>query len=149
MEVNIPPVVTVVGGLAVVGLCFALRIPIFIVGLLSLLLLAYTILLNRNMFEIDYDNMTVAKSAAAIFGNIPTTGLVPILIITTIVVFALGYILYLFGLSSFFTNAAMMIPSFSSMSARLGYQSQPVSTPQNQYKNYANSGFVSAFNRAI
>ena len=147
MEVNIPPLASVVGGLVVVGLCFALRIPIFIVGILSLLLLAYTVVLNRNIFEIDYDNMTFAKSVAAVFSSLSISGLPSIIIITTIVVFALGYILYLFGLSGIFKNAAISFPSFSTQSANRNFQNQ--SMPQNQYKNYKNSGFVSAFNRAI
>jgi len=149
MDVNIPPVVTVLGGLAVVVLCFVLRIPIFLVGLLSLVLLAYTVVLNRNMFEIDYDHMTFTKSIAAIVGNAPINGLPSIMIIATVVILALGYIIYLFGLSSLFTNAAMILPSFSSLWLNRSSQSQALSTPQSQYKNYKNSGFVSAFNRAI
>lgn len=144
MDVNIPPVVTVLGGLGVVALCFVLRIPIFLVGLLSLLLLAYTIVLNRNMFEIDYDNMTFVKSIAAVFGTAPVNGLPSILLISTVIILALGYIIYLFGLSSLFTNAAMILPSFSSLSLSRSPQSQALSTPQSR-----NSGFVSAFNRAI
>jgi hypothetical protein len=149
MDVNIPPLVTVLGGLGVVALCFALRIPIFLVGLLSLILLAYTVVLNRNMFEIDYDKMTFVKSIAAVFGTAPVNGLPSILLIATVVILALGYIIYLFGLSSLFTNAVMILPSFSSLSLSRSPQGQALSTPQSQYKNYKNSGFVSAFNRAI
>jgi hypothetical protein len=146
MDVNIPPVATVIAGAVVVGLCFVLRIPIFLVGVLSLILLAYTIVLNRNIFEIEYERMTFAKTAAGIFNVLPGTGIGSIVLTTSIIILALGYIIYLFGLSSLFTNAAMVLPSFSSLSA--------YSTPPSQYKNYnmaqaPRNSYVSAFNRAI
>jgi hypothetical protein len=137
MDVNIPPVVTVLGGLAVVGLCFAFRIPIFVLGLLSLILLAYTVAINRNMFEIDYDNMTFVNAISAFFGKAPVNGLPSLMIIATVIILALGYIIHLFGLSSLFTNAPM-------------FQGQ--SAPQSQYRNVNSTGrrnFVSALNRAV
>ena len=150
MEVNIPPVVTVIAGAVVVGLCFALRIPIFLVGVLALVLLAYTIVLNRNIFDIEYENMTFAKTAAGIFNVLPGTGIGSLMLTATIVILSLGYIIYLFGLSSLVTNAAMSLPrGFTSLSASSEY-----SAPQSQYKNYnaapaPRNSYVSAFNRAI
>jgi hypothetical protein len=146
MDIYTPPIIAVVGGLVVVVLCFALRIPIFVIGLLSLVLLLYTVVLNRNMFEVEYNNMTFAKSIGALFNNsVPTNGLASMLIITTVIILALGYIINLFGLSSLYTNASMRLSSV-----------MPVySTPQNQYKNidFANSGarrdYASNFNRAL
>lgn len=142
MDINIPPLLTVLGGVAVVGLCFALRIPIFLLGLLSLILLAYTIVLNRNMFQMEYENMTFMRSLAALVNSAPTSGLASILIITVVIILALGYIIYLFGLTSLLTNAPMQIPSFSGSSASL-------STPQSQSRNITSNSYLSAFNRAI
>jgi hypothetical protein len=145
MDIYTPPILAVVAGLVVVGLCFALRIPIFVIGILSLVFLLFTVILNRNMFEIEYNNMTFGKSIGALLNTVPTSGLASMLIIATVIILALGYILYLFGLSSLYTNASMkmasVMPSYS--------------TPQNQYRNidFANSGarrdYASNFNRAL
>ena len=153
MDVYIPPVVAVLGGLAAVGLCFAFRIPIFLLGVASLILLVYTIVLNRNMFEIEYNNMTFAKSIAALFNTVPSTGFVSILIITVVIILALGYILYLFGLTSLITNAPMYISSIGTSLI----SSPAVSTPVSQYHNInttaknssARRNYASNFNRAL
>jgi len=153
MNVYIPPVVAVLGGLAVVGLCFAFRIPIFLLGLLSLILLVYTIILNRNMFEIDYSNMTFGKSIAALLNTVPSNGLASIIIIAVVIILALGYILYLFGLSSFITNAPMqfssVIPSsFSSVASTPARQYNNISNPIG-YSDSARRNYASNFNRAL
>jgi hypothetical protein len=137
MDVNIPPVVAILGGLGLVGLCFAFKIPIFVLGLLSLILLVYTVIVNRSIFQVDYDAMTFGKSIAAFFGKAPTNGLPSLMIIATVIILALGYIIHLFGLSSLFTNAPM-------------FQGQ--SAPQSQYRNVNSTGrrnFISALNRAV
>jgi hypothetical protein len=145
MDIYTPPILAVVAGLVVVGLCFALRIPIFVIGLLSLVLLLFTVTLNRNMFEIEYNNMTFGKTIGDLLNTLPTTGLASMLIIATVIILALGYIVYLFGLSSLYTNASMRLASV-----------MPVySTPQNQYKDIdltsssARRNFASNFNRAL
>lgn len=155
MDVYIPPVVAVLGGLAAVGLCFAFRIPIFLLGVASLILLVYTVVLNRNMFEIEYNNMTFGKSIASLLNTVPSNGFVSIMIITTVIILALGYILYLFGLSSFVTNAPMYISSIGT-----SFMSQPsavLATPAGQYQNIntsarntsARRNYASNFNRAL
>jgi hypothetical protein len=144
MEVNIPPVATVLGGLVFIGACFVFRIPIFIVGLLSLVFLVYTIILNRNLFENEYKNMTIMKSIASLFNSALTNGFVSIILVVTIIILALGYILYIFGASSFVGNAPMQMPSISAPNS--------YSTPQSQYRNYNSAqrnSYISAFNRAI
>ena len=153
MDVYIPPVVAILGGLAAVGLCFAFRIPIFLLGIASLILLVYTVVLNRNMFENEYNNMTFGKSIASLFNTVPSNGLASILIITTVIILALGYILHLFGLSSFVTNAPMYISSIGT-----SIMSSPVlSLPASQYQNINTSArntsgrrnYASNFNRAL
>jgi hypothetical protein len=148
MDVYIPPVVAILGGLAAVGLCFAFRIPIFLLGVVSLILLVYTAVLNRNMFEIEYNNMKFGESIASLFNTIPSTGFVSILIITVVIILALGYILYLFGLSSLITNAPMYISSIGT-----SLMSSPVlATPASQYQNIntsARRNYASNFNRAL
>jgi hypothetical protein len=148
MDIYTPPIVAVIGGLALVGLCFALRIPIFIVGLLSLVLLCITIVLNRNMFEIEYDNMTFGKAIGGLLNTVPTNGLASMMIIATVTILALGYIINLFGLSSLYTNATMRLSSIVPTSFM-------ASTPQAQYRDidYSNTSarrnYASNFNRAI
>jgi len=99
MEVYTPPIAAVTGGIVVVILCFMLRIPIFLIGLLSAVVLVYTIFVHRSIFNNEYKTMSLPEFFKA---N------APIFIILAVIVIALGYILYLFGPKGAIHNAPML-----------------------------------------
>jgi hypothetical protein len=155
MDLYIPPVVAVIGGAAIVGLCFAFRIPIFILGVLSLVLLIYTVVLSLNMFKNEYENVNILKSLSSIIPFVSSNTLGPILIIGVVIILALGYIINLFGIKGMITNASM--PSISNYMNRSSYIS-----PNSQSANYTidrnidrsinqfnTTAYKSAFNRAL
>jgi hypothetical protein len=79
--------------------CFYFKIPIFILGALSLVMMGYTVYLNRSMFASDYIN----QKAPSFLSDHAS------LIITAFVILmALLYILQLQGLSSFVSNWKML-----------------------------------------
>lgn len=97
-----PPIAAVTGGITVVGLCFLLRIPIFLIGLLSAILLIYTLFVHKSMFGLEYKTMTAPefmKANASIF------------IVLAIILIALGYILYMFGPKAAIHNAPLSLHS--------------------------------------
>ena len=155
MDPYIPPVGAILGGAVIVGLCFAFRIPIFILGVLSIILLVYTVMLNFNMFKNEYENINVLKNIGSILMFIPTSALGPVLLIGLVIILALGYIINLFGIKGMITNASM--PSISNYSNKSSYLS-----PNSQSANYTiernmnrsinqvnTTAYKSAFNRAL
>ena len=160
MDLYIPPVVAVIGGIAIVGICFAFRIPIFILGVLSLVLLVYTVVLSLDMFKNEYKSMNILQSIGSVLRFIPTNNLASILIIATVIILALGYIINLFGIKAMFTNASMRVSNifnYTSKSAYLTPNSQSANytidrsmdRSANQYSTTANRNYKSAFNRAL
>ena len=96
-----PPIAAVTGGIVVVALCFLLRIPIFIVGVISIILLLYTLTIHGSIFGLEYKTMSAPeflKQNASIF------------IVVAIILVALGYILYLFGPKGAVQNAPLSNP---------------------------------------
>jgi len=157
MDYNIPPVATVLGGIAIVGLCFIFRIPVFLLGVFSLLLLAYTIVLNKNMFDLEYSQMSFFKSVASATGISESNSVASILIVSTVIILALGYLVHLFGFNIVFTNPGMQtitVPTFQS----LGFQSTPQSQRRNIYdtnrrymddRDYSLNRLRSAYSRQL
>ena len=94
-----PPIAAVTGAIVVVGLCFILRIPIFLIGLLSAVVLIYTLFIHRSIFANEYKTMSLPEFFKA---N------APIFIILAVIIIALGYILYLFGPKGAVQNAPML-----------------------------------------
>jgi len=157
MDLYIPPVVAVIGGVAIVGICFAFRIPIFILGVLSLVLLVYTAVLSFDMFKHEYASMNILQTIGSILRFIPTNNLASILIITTVIILALGYIINLFGIKALFTNASMKVSNLFNYTSKSAYL-----TPNSQSANYSidrsmdrsanqynTTAYKSAFNRAL
>jgi len=88
MDQYIPPIAAVATGLCTVFLCFLLRIPFFIVGLLSLLLVVYALQDHLYRFATDYRNFSAPdflKQNASI------------LIISLVIILSLGFLLLKFG----------------------------------------------------
>jgi hypothetical protein len=105
MDVYFPPIAAVTGGIVVVGLCFLLRIPIFLIGLLSVIVLIYTLTIHSNIFGFEYKTMNVPEFLKQ---N------APIFIILAVILISLGYILYLFGPKGAVQNASISNSSSSS-----------------------------------
>lgn len=98
MDVYFPPIAAVTGGIVVVGLCFLLRIPIFLIGLLSVIVLIYTLTIHSNIFGFEYKTMNAPEFLKQ---N------APIFIILAVILISLGYILYLFGPKGAVQNASI------------------------------------------
>ena len=123
----IPPLLAVTGGIVVVVLCFLLRIPIFLLGLLSVALLAYTFIVHRSLFATEYATMSLPQfltSNASIF------------MILAVTVFALGYILYLFGPRGAVSTTTMAQPSFFSRIFGQATTTRPQQRRSYSYDNY-------------
>ena len=98
MDVYFPPIAAVTGGIVVVGLCFLLRIPIFLIGVLSVVVLIYTLTIHTSIFGSEYKTMNAPEFLKQ---N------APIFIILAVILIALGYILYLFGPKGAVENASI------------------------------------------
>jgi len=88
MDQYIPPIAAVATGICVVFLCFLIRIPFFIVGLLSILLVIYALNDHFYRFATDYRNFSAPdflKQNASI------------LIIALVIILSLGFLLLKFG----------------------------------------------------
>ena len=95
MDQYIPPLVAVTSGIVVVFLCFFMRIPFFIVGLLSIFLVIYALQDHLYRFAVDYHNFsapTLIKQNASI------------LIISLVILLSLGFLLLKFGSKAITTN---------------------------------------------
>ena len=86
MGIYIMPIYTIIAGAAVAGLIFALRVPFFLIGLLSLILFGVTLYIHINLYAIDYRTVTFGSSTSS-----TATGIIA----TAIAIMALGYIFML------------------------------------------------------
>lgn len=120
---DIPPLLSITGGIVVVVLCFILRIPIVLLGILSVVLLIYTFFIHRSLFAIEYASMTLPQFL---------TSNAPLFMILTVILFAIGYILYLFGPTGAVSTSTMNQPSFFSR-----IFGQPTSTRPQQRRRYS------------
>ena len=112
-----PPIAAVTGGIVIVLLCFLIRIPIFLIGVLAVVLCIYTIFIHKGIFGLEYRIMSAPdfmKDNASIF------------IVLAIILGSLGYILFLFGPKAAIQNRSTSTPSKSSW---FGSSSTPSSTP--------------------
>ena len=100
-----PPIAAITGGIVIVVLCFLIRIPIFLIGLLAAVLCVYTIFIHKGIFGLEYKIMSAPdfmKENASIF------------IVLAIILGSLGYILFLFGPIAVIRNRYTSTPSKSS-----------------------------------
>ena len=88
MDQYIPPLYAVAFALITVFLCFMMRIPFFILGLLSLVLVAYGIQDHMYRFGGDY---TLFSAPSFLIQNAPT------FIIGIVILLSLGFLLLKFG----------------------------------------------------
>jgi hypothetical protein len=82
----VPAVLTVLLAVVTVGLIFVVRTPIFIIGILSLILLIVTIYFHISLYQTEYRSMTLAEGVKS---------LAPMLLIGAVIVMSIGYILML------------------------------------------------------
>jgi cellobiose-specific phosphotransferase system component IIC len=109
-----PPIAAVTGGITIILLCFLLRIPIFLIGIVSVILLIYTIFLHTSLFQLEYKTMS---APAFLKQN------APIFIILAVILIALAYILYLFGPKAIITNEALTTSSLARRNSSQGFSS--------------------------
>jgi hypothetical protein len=154
MEYNVHPVVTILGGVAIVGLCFIFRIPVFLLGIISLLLLLYTIVLNKNMFDIEYSQIGFFKGVASLTGTSESSSIASIVLVSTVIILALGYLIHLFGYNIVFSNPGMQQMTPPKIQGWNPFSSGQ-STPQRQYRdidngrNYSLNRLRSAYSRQL
>ena len=147
MQFYVPPIFTVILGLLVVGGIFIARVPVIIVGIISLALLVYTFYLHTTLYGIDYRSMSLGegvKSAA------------PFILIGAVILMSIGYILMLRK----GTSSVPYTPSYNN-SANRGFFSSFMPTTTSYFSpspnrpssgNYSSSErreYVSALNRLV
>jgi hypothetical protein len=95
MDQYIPPLVAVSTATVIVLLCFVLRIPFFIVGVLSVAMVAYVLQDHIIRFSSQYSSASIPdffKQNASIF------------IITLVILLSLGFLLFSFGPKAIISN---------------------------------------------
>lgn len=95
MDQYLPPLVAVTTGVVVIFFCFTLRIPFFLVGLLSIGMMLYAFQDHIVQFSYQYSNM----SAPSFFKNNAS-----ILITTLVIIISLGFLLFAFGPRAIVSN---------------------------------------------
>jgi hypothetical protein len=98
MDQYVPPLIAVTGGAVIVFLCFTLRIPFFLVGLLSVIMVLYTFQDHIIQFGYQYSSETAPaffKDNASIF------------ITLLVIILSLGFLLFKFGPKAMTTNEKM------------------------------------------
>jgi hypothetical protein len=95
MDQYIPPVYAVGVGAFLVLTCFYLRIPFFVVGVISILILLYALQDHFITFSSDYKNF----SAPTFFKNNA-----PVLIIGVVILLSIGFLILKFGPKAITTN---------------------------------------------
>ena len=117
MDEYIPPLVAVTTGILVVGLCFFMRIPFFLVGLIAIALVFYG--LNDHL-------MRFVSAPAFLKEN------APVLMISIVILLSLGFLLLKFGPKTIVTNqpTSMGYGSSSTQSGPLSFFSKWFSNKQ-------------------
>ena len=95
MDQYLPPLVAVTTGVVVIFFCFTLRIPFFLVGLLSIAMMLYAFQDHIVQFSYQYSNM----SAPSFFKDNAS-----ILITTLVIIISLGFLLFTFGPRAIVSN---------------------------------------------
>lgn len=95
MDQYVPPLIAVTGGVVIVFLCFTLRIPFFLVGLLSVLMVLYTFQDHIIQFGYQYSS----ASAPAFFKDNAS-----IFITLLVIILSIGFLLFKFGPKAITTN---------------------------------------------
>jgi len=96
----------------------------FLLGILSVVLLAYTLMVHQSMFANEYATMSLPQFL---------TSNAPLFMILAVIIFSLGYILYLFGPRGAVSTTTMAQPSF--FSRMFG---QTTTRPQQRRSSYNN-----------
>ena len=118
MDQYIPPLVAVTSGVVVVFLCFFMRVPFFIVGLLSIFLVIYALQDHLYRFAVDYHNF----SAPALIKQNAS-----ILIISLVILLSLGFLLLKFGSKAITTNQPL--PNHGTPGMLSGFFGKTVAPP--------------------
>jgi hypothetical protein len=95
MDQYVPPLVAVTTGAVIIFLCFTLRIPFFLVGLLSVAMVIYAFQDHIIQFGSQYSSATAPaffKDNASIF------------ITLLVIILSLGFLLFRFGPTTITTN---------------------------------------------
>jgi hypothetical protein len=145
MDQYLPPLAAISTAVVVVCLCFVLRIPFFLVGLLSIAMAIYAFQDHILQFSYQYENPTapnVFKQNA------------PIFMIIIVIALSLGFLLFRFGPKTITTNAPTAVlgqrqekgrggifDGFSKMFGSQGQQQQQQYSNRRRYNNddYARS----------
>ena len=99
MDQYIPPIYAVGTGILIVILCFYMRIPFFVVGILSLVLVVYALQDHFFMFAKDYKSFSAPeflKQNASV------------LIIAVVILLSIGFIIFKFGPKGMVSNQPMV-----------------------------------------
>jgi len=125
MDEYIPPLIAVTTGVLVVCLCFFMRIPFFLVGILAIALVFYTLQDHLMRFVSDYQHFSAPsflKENA------------PVLIITVVILLSLGFLILKFGPIAVVTNQPTSVDYGASRSqpGQMNFFSKWLSNKQGQ-----------------
>lgn len=139
----LPPLITVALAIFLILVVFTSRVPLLVVAILAIVLILYTVFQHLDLFNPYYRTMDLSSIAGAYA--------TPILI-TTIILMAIGYILFLMGIKR--TPAAptpqeptWSLNTFRSSAPNFSRNLFPNSSGSSGYNNQ--SRLYSALNRAV
>ena len=95
MDTYIPPLIAIAAGIIVVLLCFLMRIPFFIVGLLSIAMAIYVLQDHYYRYSSEYKSVM----SPAFFRENAST-----LIVVVVIIMSLGFLLLRFGPKTITSN---------------------------------------------
>ena len=95
MDEYIPPLVAVTTGISVICLCFFMKIPFFLIGIISVFLVIYALRDHLMRFVLDYQHFSAPNFLRENAS---------VLIITLVIILSLGYLLLRFGKKAVVTN---------------------------------------------
>ena len=144
MDEYIPPLVAVTTGISVICLCFFMKIPFFLIGIIAVFLVIYALRDHLMRFVLDYQNFSAPKFLRENAS---------VLMITLVIILSLGYLLLRFGKKAVVTNQPTSIsygsnPPKSNWFSRLfkGTSNQaaaPVAVPARRGRYLSNNDYLS------
>ena len=134
MDQYVPPLVAMTTGVVVILLCFVLRIPFFVIGLLSLVMVGYALQDHMIRFSSDYRNAI----SPAFFRNNAS-----LLIISLVILMSLGFLLLKFGPKTIMSNEQIpgnRLGMSSGTSSWFGNMFGSRQAPRRSARGYDNDG---------
>ena len=136
MDEYIPPLVAVTTGIVAISLCFFMRIPFFLIGIIAIVFVFYGIQDHLVRFAADYKNFSAPTFFKEHASNV---------IIAVVILLSLGFLLLKFGPKAVFKNQPTVIDNYGK-----NYQlTSPFSTPPSRSLSAPRSSFYNSKNNNL